>query len=203
MPRFSASLIAVGVLVFFWLLVRYATAASSRGVLASLVDGADGRPSTSKFQWLVWTVVGVFAYVQVFAERLLRGFPLSDGAGAEMPQNLIIAMGLGAGTMAVAKAVTASYAEAGLVNKSSAGPTQRQGGLLCDDRGVPDLSKTQMLAFTLVAVAVYVIHLLGQASSPPIVVDIDSTLAALLGLSQAGYLAKKIATRKASRPRAP
>jgi len=194
MPRFTASLIAIGVLVLLGLLVRYQTAASTRGVFASLVEGADGRLSTSKFQWLLWTVVAMFAFVQVTAERLLRGLSIGDPASPDMPVNLLIAMGLSTATMVVAKGVTSAYARDGLVDKSGAARVQR-GGLLTDDDGVVDLSKAQMASFTLIAIAFYLIRLLGQPGSAPVMVDIDGTLMALMGLSQGGYLGKKMATR--------
>jgi hypothetical protein len=194
MPRLTASLIAIGVLLFLGLLVRYETAASTRGVFASLVEGADGRLSTSKFQWLLWTVVAIFAFVEVTAERLLRGLSVGDPASPEMPVNLLVAMGLSAATMIVAKGVTSAYARDGLVDKSGVAPVHR-GGLLTDDDGAVDLSKAQMVSFTLIAIAFYLIRLLGQAGATPVMVDIDGTLMALMGLSQGGYLGKKMATR--------
>ena len=65
-----------------------------------LVEGADKRPSTSKFQWWLWTVVVIFAYVAIYASRVnLNHFE----ALSEIPQNVLIALGMSAGTMAVAK----------------------------------------------------------------------------------------------------
>ncbi len=74
-----------------------------------------------------------------------------------------------------------------------------------DDDGAPDLGKIQLLAWTFIAVAVYLFSLsqqialreplrllteLPNVSSLP---DIDGTLMALMGLGQGGYLGKKIA----------
>ncbi len=198
MPRVTATLLALGVLALLALMVRYSAAGSSSGLFAGLVQGADGRPSTSKFQWLLWSIVAIFAFVQVLAERTLRGSRLSDSISLDTPRNLLIAMGLSAATMALAKSITASYGSAGLIDKPKAGPPGAGcGGLLTDDEGEPDLSKAQMVSFTFLAIAVYLVRLLGQPDSKPVMVDVDGNLMALTGLSQGGYLGKKLATRRA------
>ena len=198
-PRIAASLIALGVLAFLALAVRYAAPASRRGPVSGLVDGADARLSTSKFQWLLWTVVVLFALVEVFVERLIRGVPLTLATDPQMPVHLLVAMGLSAATMATAKGIAVAYSSAGLIDKSASGAGARRGGLLTDDRGVPDLSKVQMVSFSVIAIAVYVIRLLGQDASAPVLVDIDGSMMALTGLSQLGYLAKKVTTRQTPR----
>ena len=69
----------------------------------ALFDGEDRGPSTSKFQFCVWTVVVLYAYVGLSAARWFRG---QAGFLGEIPPNLLIAMGLSAGTALGAKAIT-------------------------------------------------------------------------------------------------
>jgi hypothetical protein len=202
-PRTLAFLIAAAVTIGVYLAARLA----GRG---DLVRGADGRPSTSKAQWWIWTAVVIFGYVAVFVERWLRGDP---SAGIEVPHNLLLAMGFSATTMAVAKGITTTYVARGMVDRPAApvaraatpaGAAQPAGGILTDDDGATDLSKVQIVAFTAIAVLVYVVRLAtqGDAATLPVMVDIDPALMTLMGLSHAGYLGAKIATRDAAAPAA-
>src|SRR5215510_12118075 len=96
----------------------------------SLFRGADGRPSTSKAQWWIWTAVGIFGYIAVFAERCLRG---NASMALEVPQNLLIAMGFSGATMITARAVTAAHVARGLVDKTRT--SKDIGGIVTDDDG--------------------------------------------------------------------
>jgi hypothetical protein len=46
---------------------------ASGGAFSQLVEGKDGRASTSKFQLVVWTSVGLYAFAAVFAAKVLHG----------------------------------------------------------------------------------------------------------------------------------
>lgn len=184
-PRVLAFLIAASCI----LLIYGCTRMYARG---SLIRGIDGRPSTSKAQWWIWTAVVIFGYIAVFAERCLRG---DIGVGIEVPQNLLLAMGFSGATMVAAKAVTTAHVVQGVVDKTR---TSRDvGGIVTDDDGLPDLSKVQNIVFTIIGVVVYLVRLAkqGDASSLPVLVDIDPSLMLLMGLSHGGYLGAKIATR--------
>ncbi len=184
-PRALAFLIAASFTSLIYIITRMA----GHG---SLVDGVDGRPSTSKAQWWIWTAVVIFGYVAVFTESWLRGDP---NVGTTVPQNLLLAMGFSGASMAAAKAVTTTQVARGLVDKTKT--SQVLGGILTDDDGVPDLGKSQNIAFTIIAVFVYVVKLTtqGDANTLP---DIDPSLMLLMGLSHAGYLGAKVATRDKS-----
>ena len=73
-----------------------------------LVEGQDGKPSTSKLQWFLWTLVVVFAYTAIYAANVWNG---KFDVISDIPQNLLIVMGLSLTTMAAAKGITVSYAE--------------------------------------------------------------------------------------------
>jgi hypothetical protein len=164
-----------------------------------LVDGADGRPSTSKFQWLLWIVVIVFAYTVLWVLRAKQG---NYSAIGQVPVNLLTVLGFSTGTAAAAKGITAGYVQSNRVAKPKAVPAGKntpagsvKGGLVQDDTGVPDLAKLQMMGFTLIAVGIFFATLVHQIVSNPVITslpNIDSSLLVLMGISQGGYLGKKL-----------
>jgi hypothetical protein len=188
-------LIAFGVLLLFWVLYRVVT---GRWNPLAVVCGADGRPSTSKLQLWIWTVVALFSYVAFYAARVNNGHfdPIND-----FPRNLLLAMGFSIVTATAAKGITVSQLQSGDVVKPPATPdTSGVGQLLKDDSGALDLSKIQMLAWTLVAIGVYLVNVAnavgavspqGKAGTMP---DIDAALMVLMGLGQGAYLGKKLVT---------
>jgi hypothetical protein len=82
-----------------------------------LFNGEDNRPSTSKFQFFLWSVVVLNAFVVLYIARLNRG---SSELVGEIPPNLLVAMGLSLGTSVAAKAITANKVASGDVSKSDA-----------------------------------------------------------------------------------
>lgn len=180
------------VLLVFWLLYRILTGKWNPW---KLVEGADGRPSTSKFQWFLWTVVVIFSYTTIFVARARTGdFEIISN----IPQNLLVAMGLSVTTMAAAKGITVSQLTIGRVTKTKVNaPSARLGFLVLDDDGFPDLSKIQMVAWTLIAIGVYFIRLQHEIHTASFQLpEIDSALMVLMGLGQGAYLGKKLTTTK-------
>jgi hypothetical protein len=174
------------------------------------------RASTSKFQWLLWLAVVLFAYVTLWVLRARQG---DFSALPDIPTNVMVVLGISTGTAAVAKGIAVSNehrrarAAAAVIAAAAAGvpvvapppgtpppkiapPAGTTQGILVDDAtNAPDLAKVQMVGFTFVAIAIFIATLIHQiASSPPLVTlpDIDSSLMVLMGISQGGYLAKKI-----------
>ena len=184
-------LIAFGILVLLWILYRVLTGEWNP---FKMVRGADGRPSTSKLQFWLWTIVALFSYVAFYSARVNNG---NYGAIEEYPVNLLIAMGLSVITATAAKGITVSYLQSGNLVKTNAGPeTAGAGQVLKNDDGTLDLSKIQMLAWTLIAIGVYLINVANaikhnQLGTLP---DIDSPLMVLMGLGQGAYLGKKLVT---------
>lgn len=180
-------------------------------------EGADGRPSTSKFQFFIWTLAVLWAYIVLFTVRLLAG--LDPPALPDVPTNLMIAMGLTIATAATAKGITTSYVASGQIVKPPAPASAGVGALIQDDTGFPDLSKAQMLGWTGVALLVFLttVHLRATSavdpqnwppkpptsaqgtgtkpgSHPLALPDIDAALMVLMGLGQGAYLGKKLVT---------
>jgi hypothetical protein len=140
-------------------------------------------------------VVVVFAYVAIWAARALEG---NFDPITEIPQNLLIAMGLSVTTMAAAKAITVSYVTSGRVIKTGASPSDKKdtgvGPIVSSDERVPDLSKIQMLVWTLIAIVIYFFAVVDQIGSGHALPDIDAALMVLMGLGQGAYLGKKLVT---------
>jgi hypothetical protein len=161
-----------------------------------LAEGADGRLSTSKFQVLLWTIVVLFGYVVVETGRFVRGnFDALD----KIPPNVLIALGFTIGTATLAKGITTSFIAGGRIKKepdTSSGP----GTLVADDDGAPDLSKAQLLAWTLLAIVVYLVRVFYQLRvKTPELPDIDAPLMVLMGLGQGAYIGKKLTTTSTPR----
>ena len=187
--KWLAVLIGLGVLAVIALIAAIPT----KGRLWQLVDGADGRASSSKFQWLLWIVVIAFAYTVLWVLRAKQG---DYTAISQVPVNLLTLLGFSTGTAAAAKGITAGYVQSSKLAKPVAG-NDAKGGLLQDDSGVPDLGKLQMIAFTLIAVGVFLWTLIHQIASTPVITglpNVDSSLLVLMGISQGGYLGKKLVT---------
>jgi IPT/TIG domain len=164
-----------------------------------LVEGADGRASTSKFQWLLWIVVIIFAYTVLWVLRAKQG---DYSAISQVPVNLLTVLGFSTGTAAAAKGITSGYVQTNrvakpAVAKQGAPGGTSQGGLLQDDTGVPELAKIQMIGFTLIAAGIFLATLVHQIVSEPVITslpNLDSSLLVLMGISQGGYLGKKLVT---------
>jgi len=160
-------------------------------------DGADGRPSTSKFQFFLWTAVIVWGYSAVATGRWIDG---ASPGEIGMPTNLFILMGLGAGTALGAKLVTVSRGGRAALADSTA-RTYRS--LVADDDGNPALEKIQVLAWTFVAVGVFVLsvwQILGASGPSSSLPNVDDALLVLLGIGQVAYVGVKALPRPAGPP---
>lgn len=165
----------------------------TKGRLWELVEGADGRASTSKFQWLLWLVAIAFAYTVLWVLRAKQG---DYAAISQVPVNLLTLLAFSTGTAAAAKGITAGYVQSNKLAKPVK-DANAKGGLIQDDSGAPDLGKLQMIAFTLIAIVVFFWTLGHQIASTPVITslpNVDSSLLVLMGISQGGYLGKKLAT---------
>jgi hypothetical protein len=187
----------IGIVVMFLLLVVYKVLAKTWNP-AKLFEGADGKPSSSKFQWFVWTLAVVFAYIVLYVARLLHGDvePIS-----EIPVNVLLAMGFSVTTMAAAKGITVSYVASGRSLKPAADASGRpaadnHSGLFLDEDGYPDLSKIQMLIWTFIAVVVYLCSVVAAVQQNHLakLPDVDGALMVLMGLGHGAYLGKKLTT---------
>jgi|SRR5579871_866277 len=161
-----------------------------------LIQGADGRPSTSKFQFWLWTAVIIPTFCGLYAMQMKAlGYSSVEN---EWPRNLLIVMGMSVLTTAVAKGITVGYISSNRLAKTSV--PDNGGGrisqIFLDDGGFPDLSKVQMLAWTLIAVVVYLIAIFAKYHSGDWKLpDIDNSLMVLMGLGHGAYLGKKLTSQ--------
>jgi hypothetical protein len=210
--KWGAAGIGLGFLLFLYL-VTMATmnAKTGKGLWKrlfslQLVEGADGSPSTSKLQWLLWLAVILFAYIVLWVLRAAQG---NYSAISNVPVNVLTVLGFSTGTAVAAKGITWGYVQNGLVAKTQppdppqgqagagGGATVGQGGILQDDSGVPELAKVQMMGFTLIALGIFlttVVHEIVTNKVGAGLPNIDSSLLVLMGISQGGYLGKKLVT---------
>jgi hypothetical protein len=166
--------------------------------------GGDGQMSTSKFQFFLWTAVIIFAFVWVAGERTAHGHGVISLP--DLPKSALIAMGLSIATAATAKGITVSYVNSGRVNKGDKvidGTDPRLRALvLKDDMITPDLTKIQMLVWTIIAAVVYLSRVFGNihfyatcaptANGVNCFPDIDAVFMVLMGLGQGAYLGGKL-----------
>jgi hypothetical protein len=192
-----------GLLTVGGYLILAAASSSTRNPLGVAL-GADGRLSSSKFQFFLWTGVVLFTYVWLFAARQAQ----APGAGPvnDLPKNVLLAMGFSITTLATAKGITVSYVNSGRVTKTApetGWDTSLAGLVAGDDLRTPDLPKMQMLVWTLIAAVVYLMRVASQldefvACTPSTTTncfpDIDAALMVLMGLGQGAYLGAKLAT---------
>lgn len=161
--------------------------------------GTDGRASTSKFQLFLWTTVVIFGYTAIVA-ALLRGDP--DQLLPEVPANVLLLLGISVGTGIGAKAITSNAVDTGKEVKTTA-RNELAGPLFRTDDGRPDIAKIQLLGFTFLAVAVFLLRVfdeLGEIAAIPAgekymgtgLPDVDATLMLLMGVGSVAYIGGKL-----------
>jgi hypothetical protein len=205
-----------------------------------LIQGADNRPSTSKIQFLWWTIAVLFVYVALKV-RLLQ---LAADAPLSIPPIIMAAMGASMLTAVGAKAIAVNQAEAnrGSPNASPAARTHPNnpaspdaanadnagnvpqtldsptgvnavsgqnvektlppaGDLrytVTDDAGRVDLTKVQLLTWTVIAIALFIwratqmIIYAKPDGLPTSLPGIDAALVVLTGLAQGAYIGRKL-----------
>ena len=171
-----------------------------------VVRGVDNRWSTSKLQFFLWTVMAIFSYASVYAALIGEGAlakiaTQSIGSLVNIPTNLLLAMGFSVTTALAAKGITVSQLNTQATAKENVDTEDaRLGDLVKDDGGAIELTKVQMLGWTVIALGAYFAQVvsmvvrLGYGSAPTgsVLPNIDTSLMVLMGLGHAAYLAKKM-----------
>jgi hypothetical protein len=175
--------------------------------IKNICMGEDGRPSTSKLQFFLWTVVVLFSYASIKTIYLLR----ENWTAFDIDRNTLIALGLSVGTTIIAKGIAVNrqgtadaspgimYAVADITRI----PKSSYSFVFTDDLGRIDIGKIQLLAWTFIAIAIYLYETLykiygyssvEQLPSTRILPVIDDSLLVLTGLADGAYLGKKLVT---------
>lgn len=167
------------------------------------IVGADGRASTSKLQFFLWTIVILFTAITFCSWLLLSGNKIDF---ANLPPGLLLAMGFSIGTATAAKGITVSYINSGVLNKPSVDRDDKSvhwDAVFKDDSGFPDLTKMQILAWTFIATGIYLALVFNIIYKPDLspddlknFPDIDPALIVLMGLGHGAYLGKKLITSR-------
>lgn len=166
----AAALLFLGIL---WVIAR-----NSRMKAISLVQADDGHLSLSLLQMALWTLV-VGMVVMYFAIVQLQV--------PEIPTQLVVLMGMSLVTTGI------SYAKTERTNVAGPNENWSLADLIEDsDGGGLSLSRAQMLFWTLLLIAVFV----GKSMLTAELWAIPWELVALMGISQAGYVAPKVAPPK-------
>jgi len=153
------------------------------------IMGKDNRVSTSKVQFVLWTIALAFALlVIIFHNAVFRSSQLD-------PRYLLL-LGFPAGAAVSAKAITTSKQTGGTVDKSpQQNPTNTPQAALkdivSDDSGNLDLGDAQYFLFNIVALVAFFYAFVHQPTMLPVLPD---TLVGLTSASAAAYVAKKAAT---------
>ena len=168
----------------------------------ALARGHNNKFSTSQLQFLIFTGIVVFAYTTVIAYRVINLAQPDKLTLPGIPVNLLVLMGFSISTVAGSKGITVSYlAQGNLTDSDESTATKNRDGST-------DLVKVQMLMWTIIAAVYYLITFnrfmsgegnlaVGGDNALP---DIDNALLVLMGISQGGYLAGKLAARTGGLP---
>jgi hypothetical protein len=188
-------------------------AATRSGWPWALARGDGRKLSASLLQLWVFTLVTVFAYASTTAARIIELKPNEPMIPLpEIPVNLLILMGLSVVTVASSKGITVSYLEKGEI------PKEDKGNVFENREGATDLTKAQMLIWTILAAVVYIAgfgrfidakcYMPADTQNIPTkqtgcpegfaLPDIDGALLVLMGVSQGGYVAGKLVSRTVS-----
>jgi hypothetical protein len=130
----------------------------------------------------------------------LRAWNGDYSALSAIPVNLLTVLGFSTATAAAAKGITSGYVQTGKMTKPGApagAPAKNTGGIFQDDGGGPELAKIQIMGFTIIAIGVFlatVFHQIAIGDLKDSLPNIDSSLLVLMGISQGGYLGKKLVT---------
>lgn len=157
-------------------------------LFVALVNGTDGRWSTSKTSAVLWTYAVWFAFLAILLH--------TNGKGLEheiLEQQYLVLMGVPVGAAVVAKGIVQGKVDRGELTKDIKPPEKSVlaglSQLITNDKGAPDMLDFQYFGFNLILLAYFFTRFLGhQGFGLP---HLPDSLVALSGVTAAGYLGKK------------
>lgn len=154
-----------------------------------LFNGTDGRWSTSKGGAVLWTSAVWFAFLAILLHTSGKGLPHNV-----LQQQYLLLMGLPVGAAVVAKGITQSKVDQGVITtkapqKPELNPLKGIGQLVCDDSGLPDMLDFQYFGFNLLLLVYFFVLFLGKEKAG--LPTLPDSLVALSGVSVASYIGKK------------
>lgn len=182
------------------LIVILAASVFSGGRPLAFLVGEDNRYSNSKCQLALWFGAAMTVYLATLWLRLETAGP-AFMHGIEVPTNVLLLSGASAFTLGAAKVLTVQKLTDGLAADPEHDPKPpadrpRLDDLVRNDRNGLDLGDLQMILITVVAVAVFLADAFFQSAvilqaATVTLPDVDTSLLAAFGISQAAYLGKK------------
>lgn len=156
----------------------------------TLVNGTDGRWSTSKTNAVLWTYAVWYAFIAILVH--------TGGTGLDhtvLKQQYLVLIGFPVATAVIAKGITQSKVESGdIVTKQPDGPETNPisgvGQLIANDAGRTDLLDFQYFGFNLILLAYFFTQFVGHKQGFDLP-NLPDSLVALTGVSAAGYVGKK------------
>ena len=187
---------AVSALVL--IIIAIAIGQGSRKKWYGILLDTNNKVSLSQFQTVLWTILVLSLIVGVFVARLIDG--AGDPLAFEIPDELLILMGLTYGSTVLATAVKVGK---GLTQRAE--PALKQ--LWTVEEGArqdqdTDVTRLQNVALVVIGVLAYIatvvakFNLLGGASAVTKLPDFDPSWVTLLGISYAAYVVGKLPTRE-------
>ena len=175
-----------------FLAVRFGRKENARFFLA-LVSGKDGRWSTSKAGYLLWTYAIAFAFLAILIHDHGQGLENID-----LNEEYLLLLGIPAGAALAAKGITENGIDTGKLTKTHSrgatngvetSPVDGVGQLLSKDSGKADLMDSQYLIFNGLLLAYFLTAFLEEPSAD--LPTLPKTLVALGGVAGATYVGKK------------
>ena len=202
----TAALIAIIAVVVITVAARYILAGSKAKFTDIIRVGPELDPSLSRFQFLLWTWVAVFALTFVYFVRIFGGvFGPPEGG---VPYYLLSLIGISTAVPVVSTAISSFRNDSGepvqdemsQVKTAAVGkqqtPSRPPYSKMLEEDGRPTLGRFQMFLWTWISIGIYLVIVFSTVTHTSevqklILPDVDPTFVILMGLSQAGYLTLK------------
>ncbi|MDP9104324.1 MAG: hypothetical protein M3N49_00075 [Candidatus Eremiobacteraeota bacterium] len=182
-------------------LISLAAGIEAAGILAVLAIASPGlfrtagALSTSKLQFFLWTEAALFTYGFLFTAHAVH-HPITKDFNPQFPDHLLLLMGLSI------TAGAASQAKPQPIGIRTDGAFAR---FFQNANGQLSLPKVQMLAWTFVAITVYLFTAIGSYYGPfhgdeilKSYPDVDTALLALVGLGQGAFVVNRFLDKEST-----
>ena len=168
---------------------------------SDIIRTDDWDPSLSIFQFLLWTIVLIFAFLAVYLIRIFGGISAPPQGG--IPVNLLALTGISVGVPIASNVISSYKYSPAKLSKERPPPDQMPGySDMLKEYGKPTLSRFQMFGWTWIGIGIYLFVFFSKITEMSIQVqnltlpDIDPTLVVLMGLSQTAFLGGKTVASK-------
>jgi hypothetical protein len=191
-------LLSVLIVAFLFFLVNWVLRskdAKRETKFGDIVRDGSGFPSLARFQFLIWTIIVMFAVLSVFFTRLFMGNPEIPN---DIPENLLILMGISIAVPFVSIPLsTIKYGDRRPSKGAIEDADRRSLSTMLMENGKITVSRFQMFAWTWISIIVYLGYFFSQILTSNVnelsVPDIPQIFVFLMGLTQAGYVGTKAA----------